>query len=136
LHARPTDQAVAYALVVGAQDADAAASSDMHALFVGALGGLGPQFATLPKAARVGQLRAIESGAFFQSVRLKNLLVLYNNSIHGSTSAIRARRSRRVPAARFQRPEVAAGSAGGCQRSVADGLNAPRSMENKPHAAV
>jgi hypothetical protein len=81
LHALPTDQAVAYALVVGAQDTDAAASSDMHALFVGALGGLGPQFATLPKAARVGHLRAIESGAFFQSVRLKTLLVPYNNSI-------------------------------------------------------
>jgi len=71
----------AYALVVGALDADAAASSDTHALVVGALDGLGAQFATLPETARVEQLRAIESGAFFQSVRLKTLLVLYNNPI-------------------------------------------------------
>lgn len=71
----------AYALVIGALDADAAASSDTQALFVGALDGLGPQFATLPEAARVEQLRAIESGTFFQSVRLKTLLVLYNNPI-------------------------------------------------------
>jgi hypothetical protein len=71
----------AYALVVGALDADAAASSDTQALIVGALDGLGAQFATLPEAARVEPLRAIESGAFFQSVRLKTLLVLYNNPI-------------------------------------------------------
>jgi hypothetical protein len=35
----------------------------------------------MPENARVEQLRHIESGAFFQSVRLKTLLVLYNNPI-------------------------------------------------------
>lgn len=71
----------AYALVVGALDADAAASSDTRAMFAAALEQLGAPFASLPEAARAEQLRAIESGAFFQSVRLKTLLVLYNNPI-------------------------------------------------------
>lgn len=71
----------AYALVIGALDADAAASSDTRALFAAGLTPLGPQFAAMPEAARIEQLRTIESGAFFQSVRLKTLLVLYNNPI-------------------------------------------------------
>jgi hypothetical protein len=71
----------AYALVVGALDADAATSADTHALVAAALAALGASFASLPEAARVEQLRAIESQAFFQSVRLKTLLVLYNNPI-------------------------------------------------------
>jgi hypothetical protein len=71
----------AYALVVGALDADAAASSETQALYAQGLAGLGPQFASLGEAARVEQLSAIESGPFFQGVRLKTLLVLYNNPI-------------------------------------------------------
>ncbi|HEX2791098.1 MAG TPA: hypothetical protein VHN17_11765 [Steroidobacteraceae bacterium] len=71
----------AYALVVGALDADAASSSDTRELLAAGLAGLGPQFAAMPEGARVEQLRAIESGAFFQNVRLKTLLVLYNNPI-------------------------------------------------------
>jgi hypothetical protein len=71
----------AYALVIGALDADAAASADTHALYAHALAGLGPQFASLDEAARIAQLRAIETGPFFQAVRLKTLLVLYNNPI-------------------------------------------------------
>jgi hypothetical protein len=71
----------AYALVVGALDADAAASSDTRELLAAGLAGLGPQFATMPEAARVERLRATQSGPFFQSVRLKTLLVLYNNPI-------------------------------------------------------
>jgi hypothetical protein len=71
----------AYALVVGALDADAAASADTHALFAAALAALGASFTSMPEAACVEQLRAIEPGAFFQSVRLKTLLVLYNNPI-------------------------------------------------------
>ena len=42
---------------------------------------LGDGFAVMPEDARVEHLRHIESGAFFQSVRLKTLLVLYNNPI-------------------------------------------------------
>jgi hypothetical protein len=71
----------AYALVIGALDADAAASADTRALLASGLAGLGPQFAALPEDARAEQLRAIESGPFFQNVRLKTLLVLYNNPI-------------------------------------------------------
>jgi hypothetical protein len=71
----------AYALVIGALDADAAASTDNRALLASGIGALGPQFALLPEDARVEQLRAIESGPFFQNVRFKTLLVLYNNPI-------------------------------------------------------
>jgi hypothetical protein len=71
----------AYALVVGALDADAASSYDARQQLAAGLAGLGPQFAATPEGARMEQLRAIESGAFFRSVRLKTLLVLYNNPI-------------------------------------------------------
>jgi hypothetical protein len=66
----------AYSLVVGALDADATASNDARELLAAGLARLGPQFAAMPEAARVEQLRAIESGPFFQSVRLKTMLVL------------------------------------------------------------
>jgi hypothetical protein len=35
----------------------------------------------VPEEARVLRVRAIESGAFFQSVRMKTLMVLYSNPI-------------------------------------------------------
>ena len=42
---------------------------------------LGPDFPTLPEAARVAALKTIEQEAFFQSVRLTTLLVLYAKPI-------------------------------------------------------
>lgn len=71
----------AYALVVGALDADATASAATAALLKSGIAALGATFATAPEASRVAALTAIESGPFFQSVRLKTLLVLYSNPI-------------------------------------------------------
>ena len=73
--------AAAYALVVGALDDDAAASPETGALLRSGIASLGATFAGAPEASRVASLRAIESGAFFQSVRIKRLLVLYSNPI-------------------------------------------------------
>ena len=71
----------AYALVVKAIDADAAASTQAHADLAAGIASLGDGFAQLPEEARVQHLKAIESGAFFQSMRIKTLLVLYSNPI-------------------------------------------------------
>ena len=71
----------AYALVVNAVDADSAATTQARADLKGGIASLGDGFAVMPEDARVEVLRHIESGAFFQSVRLKTLLVLYNNPI-------------------------------------------------------
>jgi hypothetical protein len=73
--------AAAYALVVNAVDADAAASAPERTDLKAGIASLGDGFVVMPEDARVERLRHIESGAFFQSVRLKTLLVLYNNPI-------------------------------------------------------
>ncbi len=71
----------AYALVVKAIDADAAASAQARTDLAAGIDGLGEGFAQLPEEARVAHLKTVESGAFFQSVRIKTLLVLYSNPI-------------------------------------------------------
>ena len=71
----------AYALVVKAVDGDAAASAEARTELESGLASLGEGFATAPEEARVLRLKAIESGAFFQSMRIKTLMVLYSNSI-------------------------------------------------------
>ena len=71
----------AYALVVNGLDADAAAATQARSDLEAGIASLGDGFAVIPEDARVERLRHIESGAFFQSVRLKTLLVLYNNPI-------------------------------------------------------
>jgi hypothetical protein len=71
----------AYALVVSAVDADAAGSAQARADLTAGMASLGPGFAQLPEDARVQRLKAIESGAFFQSMRVKTLMVLYSNPI-------------------------------------------------------
>jgi len=71
----------AYALVVDAVDGDAAGSTEARADLKAGIASLGDGFALMPEPARVEHLRHIESGAFFQSVRIKTLLVLYNNPI-------------------------------------------------------
>jgi hypothetical protein len=70
-----------YALVVKAVDGDAAASSQAHADLTAGIASLGEGFAVAPESARVERLKAIESSAFFQSMRVKTLLVLYSNPI-------------------------------------------------------
>jgi len=71
----------AYALVVNAIDVDAAGSTQAHADFTAGVASLGDGFAQMPEEARVLRLKAIESGPFFQSMRVKTLLVLYSNPI-------------------------------------------------------
>ncbi len=71
----------AYALVVKAIDGDAAASAQNRADLKSGLADLGAGFARAPEDQRVLELKKIESGPFFQSVRVKTLLVLYSNPI-------------------------------------------------------
>lgn len=74
------DQA-AYALVAGALDKDAAASPEAGRQLTAGIASLGADFAQAAEPERVRRLRAIETAAFFQSVRLKTVLVLYSNPI-------------------------------------------------------
>ena len=71
----------AYALVVNATDGDAATSAQAHTDLTAGITSLGEGFAVLPEDARVERLRHIESGAFFQSVRIKTLTTLYSNPV-------------------------------------------------------
>jgi hypothetical protein len=71
----------AYALVVNAIDGDAAGSAAARSDLKVGVASLGEGFAQSPEDARVLRLKAIETGAFFQSVRVKTLLVLYSSPI-------------------------------------------------------
>jgi hypothetical protein len=71
----------AYALVVGALDSDAVSSPAARSELNAGIASLGAQFADRGEGARVEHLQQIESSAFFQSVRLKTVMVLYNNPI-------------------------------------------------------
>ncbi len=71
----------AYALVVAALDKDAAGSAAAQADLSAGIASLGAEFAAAAEAVRVEKLRSIEPSAFFQGVRMKTLLVLYNNPI-------------------------------------------------------
>jgi hypothetical protein len=71
----------AYALVINSADSDAAGSAQARTDLKTGITSLGEGFAALPEKARVERLKAIETGAFFQSMRVKTLLVLYSNPI-------------------------------------------------------
>ncbi|HEV7431768.1 MAG TPA: hypothetical protein VGN77_01895 [Steroidobacteraceae bacterium] len=71
----------AYALVVNAVDGDAAAATEARTDLEAGIASLGDGFALMPEEARALHLKAIESGAFFQWVRTKTLMVLYSNPI-------------------------------------------------------
>ena len=71
----------AYALVVNAVDGDAAGSTAARTDLTAGIASLGAGFAQMPEDARVLNLKAVESGAFFQSVRMKTLMTLYSNPI-------------------------------------------------------
>ncbi len=71
----------AYALVVDAVDGDAAGSAEARTDLKAGIASLGDGFALMPEVERVEHLKRIESGAFFQSVRVKTLMVLYSNPI-------------------------------------------------------
>jgi len=75
-----TLDASAYALVVKAIDGDAADSAARAQLKTG-VASLVDGFAVKPEDERARHLREIETGAFFQAVRTKTLMVLYSNPI-------------------------------------------------------
>lgn len=76
----PHDQLdnAAYAIVVQAIDADATKDSGHRKVIQKGLAGLGMSFAANTESERVAALKEIESGSFFQAVRLKTLQVLYS----------------------------------------------------------
>ncbi len=67
----------AYALVVQSIDADAAKDAPTRAMLRDGIRQLGATFATAPEPARVQALQAVESSAFFQTLRAKTLGTLY-----------------------------------------------------------
>jgi hypothetical protein len=71
----------AYALVVAALDTDAAGSADSRRDLALGLKSLGADFAAAAEPDRVRTLESLESSSFFQSVRLKTVMVLYDNPI-------------------------------------------------------
>jgi hypothetical protein len=71
----------AYALVVNAIDGDAAGSTNARTDLKAGIASLGDGFAVMPEDARAQHLKTVEAGAFFQSVRIKTLMVLYSNPI-------------------------------------------------------
>jgi hypothetical protein len=71
----------AYALVVKAIDAAAAADEHIRALVSSGLAGLGEHFAARTETARVSALKAVEPSEFFQLLRSKTLGNLYSSAI-------------------------------------------------------
>ncbi len=71
----------AYALVIQAVDGDAGKDANTRKLVKEGLAALGADFAGSPESERVEALKKIESSAFFQTMRLKTLQVLYSSSI-------------------------------------------------------
>ena len=71
----------AYALVVQAVDVDAGKDPNTKKMIQGGLKELGSGFALSPESERVASLKKIEPSAFFQTMRVKTLQVLYSSPI-------------------------------------------------------
>jgi hypothetical protein len=71
----------AYALVIQAMDGDAAKDANILKLIREGVASLGAGFAASSESERVAVLKKIESTAFFQTMRLKTLQVLYSSPI-------------------------------------------------------
>jgi hypothetical protein len=67
----------AYALVVHSVDASSAKDASVRKQYQEGLGRLGANFGLAGEQARVEALRAVESSAFFQTLRTNTLQVLY-----------------------------------------------------------
>jgi hypothetical protein len=67
----------AYAMVIQAVDAEAARDADLLKTLRAGVASLGSGFATAAEEARVAALKKIEPAAFFQTMRVKTLQVLY-----------------------------------------------------------
>jgi hypothetical protein len=75
----PHDQLedAAYAMVIQATDVEAAKDAGLAALLKDGVKTLGAGFATASETERVAALTKIESSAFFQTMRVKTLQILY-----------------------------------------------------------
>ena len=71
----------AYALVIQAVDADAGKNASTLKMVKEGVASLGADFAASSESERVEALKKIESSAFFQTMRVKTLQVLYSSSI-------------------------------------------------------
>jgi hypothetical protein len=71
----------AYALVIQALDGEAAKDEGLRKMLKEGVAGLGADFAGKAESERVEALKKIESGAFFQTMRIKTLLTLYASPI-------------------------------------------------------
>ena len=71
----------AYALVIQVVDADAAKDANVLKMIKEGVAALGAGFASDSESGRVEALKKIEPSAFFQTMRLKTLQVLYSNPI-------------------------------------------------------
>jgi len=71
----------AYAIVIQAVDGEAGKDASFLKLVRDGVASLGSAFAGAPEAERVESLRKIESGAFFQTMRVKTLQVLYSTPL-------------------------------------------------------
>jgi hypothetical protein len=71
----------AYALVVQAIDSDAAKDAGTHKMIQEGLAALRADFSATSETERVAAVKEIESSAFFQTMRLKTLQVLYSSPI-------------------------------------------------------
>jgi hypothetical protein len=71
----------AYALVVKAIDAAAAADGHVREMVVSGLAGLGANFASQTEAARIAALKSVEHSEFFQMLRSSTLANLYSSAI-------------------------------------------------------
>lgn len=71
----------AYALVVKAIDAAAAADEHVHAMLISGLAGLVANFASQTEAARIAALKSVEQSDFFKLLRVSTLANLYSSAI-------------------------------------------------------
>ncbi|MBZ5659708.1 MAG: tat (twin-arginine translocation) pathway signal sequence [Acidobacteriia bacterium] len=71
----------AYALVIQSVDGDASKDANTLKMFKEGLASIGTSFAASSESERVEALEKIESSAFFQTMRVKILQVLYSNPI-------------------------------------------------------
>lgn len=71
----------AYALVIQAIDSDAAKDAGTHKMIQEGLASLRADFSAASETERVAGVKKIESSAFFQTMRLKTLQVLYSSPI-------------------------------------------------------
>ncbi len=71
----------AYALVIQAMDGDATKDANILKMIKEGVAALGPGFAVASESDRVEMLKKMESSAFFQTMRVKTLQILYSSTM-------------------------------------------------------